>query len=380
MADPDRPGRLRRRPMVRVTQLRRPPKRTARESVKVPLETTQGNRLHPYESLVRGPFPYWVAFPALGLVILAGGETVVGWLGDRDFRVTQAIFAMGLGLGPALLIYLAHDFVSTLGGVGTDSLSSVLWPSGADGDATGHQEAFDRWLERWRRHIFGLKSRRAKSIVVLVEIAGLLTLFWSGLEYRTLFLNAACVVLFAMLLWLAGQAAFTFAQLLRLLSDIGSREVYVPFYRLPHPAISSLLRYYSWLALATVAGYVLLATAIWAGPYGLSPVMLIWLTVLAAYPVAMTTWSITNVHAMLRRAKQHHLDSVNQLVLKSLDVAERGGSVSDLEALRKAIALQESTRHLSEWPFSWSAGVALVASLGAAGAQAAALWVALARH
>ena len=44
---------------------------------------------------------YWVALPLLSALIFVGGEAVVALLKDNDFRATQAVFALGLGLGPA---------------------------------------------------------------------------------------------------------------------------------------------------------------------------------------------------------------------------------------------------------------------------------------
>lgn len=337
---------------------------------------------HPYERLVPSIslLPYWVLLPAMGLVVFLGGEVTVSAFGDRDFRITQAIFAIGLGIGPALLIFLSHTFDSTLAGEGTNSLASVLWRFEDEGDQGLGQKEFADWLAMWQRHIFGLQTRRARVSVLFVEVAGLGTLLWSGLPFESPLLNAGCLVLFAALLWLCGHAAFTFAQLLRLLSDIGCREVYVPFSRIPHPALSALQRYYSWLALLTVLGYVVLALAISEGPYGLSVAMISWLSVLAFFPIAGTTWSFVQIHALLRRAKQHHLDEANALVVASLRTAKKTGRASDLEAVQKALAVQDDIRRLSEWPFALSSTLAFAAALSAVAAQATIAWATWAKH
>jgi hypothetical protein len=328
---------------------------------------------HPYERFVPEVplLPYWVLLPSVGLIVFLLGEATVAALGDHDFRATQAIFAMGLGIGPALLIFLSHTFDSTLVGEGTDSLGSVLWPSGDERDSSQADQEFGDWLAVWQRHIFGLQTRRARMIVLFVEMAGLGTLVWSGLPFRSPILNAGCLVLFGALLWLCGQAAFTFAQLLRLLTDIGCREVYVPFSRIPHPAVSALQRYFSWLALLTVLGYIVLAVAVGEGPYGLSGPMIAWLSILAVFPIAATAWSFIQIHALLRRAKQHHLDEANTLVVATLRSALKTGHASDLEAVQKALAVQESIQRLSEWPFALSSTLAFAAALAAAAAQAA---------
>jgi hypothetical protein len=335
---------------------------------------------HPYEKFAgRIPvLPYWVALPAIGMIVLVGGEATIAALGDRDFQLTQAIFALGLGVGPALLIFLSHAFSSTLGGEGTDSLASVLWPSGDAHDSDHARQAFGDWLSKRQGHIFGLQTPRAKAIVVGIEAGGIATLIWSGPPFHSPLLNVGCVVLFSALLWFCGQAAFTFAQLLRLLTDIGSREVYVPFSRLPHPALSGLQRYYSGLALLTVLGYIALVAAVWDGPYGLSVQMIGWLTVLAFFPVAMTTWSFLQIHALLRRAKQHHLDQANGLVIATLGSAQGSGQALDLEAVQKALAVQESIQRLPEWPVTLSSTLAFAAALATGTAQAAialAAWV-----
>jgi hypothetical protein len=368
----------------------RPSRRTKRLSraraFGSPLETASSDPTlarvpHPYERFVpRLPLlPYWVLLPMIGVAVFAIGESALAALGDRDYPVTQAIFAIGLGVGPALLILLSHSFDSTLGGEGTDSLACVLWPAGDDRDAEDARRAFGDWLAMWQRHIFGLQTKKAWATVVGVEILGMSTLLASGLPFRSALANGGCIVLFAALLWLAGQAAFTFAQLLRFLTDIGSREVYVPFSRIPHPALSALLRYYSGLALLTVVGYGVLAIAVWEGPYGLSVPMLAWVSVLAAFPIAMTTWSFMQTHALLRRAKQHHLDEANALVMTTLGRAKGTGLSADLEAVQKALAVQDSVQRLSEWPFAPSAAVAFAAALAAGIAQGAVAVAALSK-
>jgi len=338
---------------------------------------TYGRAPHPYERFAsRIPIlPYWILLPALGLGVFIFGEAALTALDDRDFRTTQAIFAIGIGVGPALLIFLSHWFDSTLRGDGTDSLASVLWHP-CDGHAQTHKEAFENWLSRWQRHTFGLKTRRARLIVCCVEAAGIATLAWSGLPFQSPIANAGCVVQYALLLWFSGQAAFTMVQLLRLLTALGSRQVHVPFSRLPHPAFSALSRYYSWLALLNVLGYGALAVALWQGPYGLSVPMLVWLTVLAVLPVTMTTWSFVQIHTLLRRAKQHHLDEANALVVTAMNTAGTGRA-ADLEAVQNALAIQTHVQGLSEWPFGLSSTVAFAASLVPAVTQIAvalAMW------
>jgi hypothetical protein len=337
---------------------------------------------HPYERLVpRVPLlPYWVLLPAIGLLVFVAGEATVSAFGDRDFRVTQAVFAIGLGLGPALLIFLSHAFGSTLGGDGTDSLASVLWPQVDGHDAEGAHKAFGDWLAMWQRHIFGLQTRTAWAAVFGVELAGLATLLGSGLPFQSPLLNVACFVLYAALLWLCGQAAFTFVQLLRLLTDMGSREVYVPFSRIPHPAVSALQRYYSGVAFLTVLGYVLLVGAVWEGPYGLSLAMIAWLSILAAFPIAATTWSFLQIHALLDRAKQHHLDDANELVVAAMRAAQTTGTASDLEAVHKALEVQDRVQRLSEWPFALSSTLAFAAALSAGTAQVAIALAAWMKH
>ena len=332
-------------------------------------------RLTRFRLRLRRP-AYWVALPLLSALIFVCGEAVVALLKDNDFRATQAVFALGLGLGPATLIYLAHTFESTLGGDGTDSLASVLWPPGGEGHAG---EAFDTWRWRWQRYTFGLRTGKAKIMVLLITAAGVATLVYSGLPFHSPVLNVACLILFTALLLLCGRAAFTFLQLLRFLTDIGRRDVYAPFFRLPHPAISALLRYYSWLALMTVAGYVVLVVAVWTGPYGPSLLMLLWLSVLAAYPIAMVCWSVIQIHRLMQRAKQHHLDDASRLVAEALTGAQISGSLKRVGALREAMTVQERLQQVSDWPFSAASGTAFAASVATVLGQIWAFWIALPR-
>jgi hypothetical protein len=94
------------------------------------------------------------------------------------------------------------------------------------------------------------------------------------------------------------------------------------------------------------------------------------------------------VHTLLRKAKRHHLDKASDFVIAALDLQEtarRDPRLLDarlspevlnsrLEALQKALAVQESTQRLPEWPFAISTTFAFVGTVGTVLAQVAYAW------
>ena len=324
-----------------------------------------------------GPLPYWVVFPIIGVIVFGFGEGLVTFFRDNDFQIGQLIFALALGIVPMWLVFLRRTFDRVLVGDDDKALAPLLRPTFEDYGLP--EQGIGIWLGIWRRHAFFLATPRARGFVVLVEVAGIASYLYLGPPYKSPIIDALSLVGLAFLLGICGRAAFTMGQLLRLLAEIGDCDFRPPFFRLPHPATDALLGYYSSLALVTVVGYALLTEALIQGPYPHRWITLGWLSTLALYPIVVTVWSVIQIRALLRRAKQHHLDAANQLVTKALEVAQTRSSSDDLEALNKAMTAQATVQALSEWPFSVRSGLAFAAALIALVTQAAAAWIVLTR-
>ncbi len=97
---------------------------------------------------------------------------------------------------------------------------------------------------------------------------------------------------------------------------------------------------------------MLLVIAVWQGPYGLSAIMLIWLTILSIYPLSTFIWSTIQVHRLAQKAKQAHLDVVNGLVQANLREISEHNTIDAYQKLEKAMGIQVQVQKTQEWPLN----------------------------
>jgi hypothetical protein len=317
--------------------------------------------------------PYWVWLTAYGVVVFILGHIAARAVGENEYLASQAAFTVGASLITVALVLFSHAFDGWLDGPAAQYIPILLDSRSNTHEGAGRRpELFHRRFNGWRFRIFGIGDKNALILVVgLVVVAGLTTVVLSGLPFRALWLNAVALLLFAGVLAIGGHAAFVVIQLLRMLTELGSVSISVPFGRIPHPTLDALLRYVAWAAVCTLVGYGVLLAAVVGGPYGLSVPMASWLTALLLFPLAMVGWSALQVHRLLRRLKDLHLDTANGLVQRALTGARSRPGATELEAVERALALQKSVQHVPTWPFVPSAAVAAIAVLTSAVAQLA---------
>ena len=313
-------------------------------------------------------------------------EVSLTLLREQGFQVTELILALSVGLVPGFLVFLRRRYDRWL--IGTDGtvLAAIHLPASdvparqnelaATQLPTSDVPASQNELAAWRRHAFYVKTGRAWAFALFVAALGMLSYLWLGPPYRTPFLDALSVAGMTVLLLVWGRGGFTLWQLLRFLREVEKCEFNPPFFRIPHPATDALLRYYSALALGVDTGYGLLAVALVCGPYPLRWPTIIILSILAAYPIVVTIWSVLQIHGLIRRAKQHHLDEANGLVKSAFDAARRPPiTVPKLKALQRAMATQEVIQAVPDWPFSARAALALGVAAMTVLTQAGAFWL-----
>jgi hypothetical protein len=256
----------------------------------------------------------------------------------------------------------------------SESLASLLWAhrpldhSLRELDPAERKE-FESWCASTHRRVFSLATRRTKILVGITAVAGVATALFYGLPFQNAFVNIGSVTLFVLLLALSGHAASVIIGLVTL-TELAQRPVRAPFFRFPHPAFTALLHYYSTVAVLVSGAYVLLAFGISVGPYGFTPPMLAWLTVLALFPLVTSTWSVIQVHELLQRAKQLDLAQANSVVAKALAEAQMGDGASPVEVLSQAMVVQSMVQSLRDWPVPLSAILTFAAALSTTAIQA----------
>ncbi len=239
---------------------------------------------------------------------------------------------------PSSIVFMYYDFRNTY-----NALAEVLWDD---------QLEFRRWFDARTSRVFTLRSTPAKLLVIGFLTLTLITVFLSGLPFKAGGLNVIALSGFFTLMVIGAQAAYILLDLLITLNDVTHRDPHVPFFRLPHPALSRLFNMYARSSLLTSVAYALLVIAIWQGPYGFSLQMQAWLTVLAAYPLAMFFWSFFRVHILMQKAKQSHLELINAEVVRNFNMMTASKESDMVQRLEKVMEIQSKIQSVREWPIA----------------------------
>ncbi len=241
------------------------------------------------------------------------------------------------------------------------TLSPLLWDD--------HIE-FEKWLEIQEIHIFTLHSWPAKIVTGFITSAALITIITLGLPLKSGIHLVVAYTFFFFLSMFCGQCLFISIGLLLKLKEIVDRPIKVPFFLLPHPGISRLQNFYSATTLIIVSFYTGFVIAVWLGPYGFNLAMLVWLTALSGYPLAMFSWSFFQIHFLLQNVKQSHLKIANNEVQQALKNVLTDHSLKETDRLEKMMSIQNKVKAMKEWPIAVEGALTFLTALVVAIVQA----------
>ncbi len=253
---------------------------------------------------------------------------------------------------PPLMIEFSKTFISR-----ANELSKFLWEDFSE---------FERWRNSRYIHIFTLKSRQSKITCVGLVIAVVITILVLGLPLKNTTLGIFALIGFMPSVFILAKSAYVCAELIFTLTELARRKPNIPFFQLPHPSLTGLYSEYALLSVLLSIGYALLFWAAWDSPYGLSTVILIWLSILACYPVATFLWAITQVHVLMQKVKQSHLEIINLQIQVALQKINETQETAAYDQLTKAIEIQNKVQNLPEWPISISGTITFFITSAAA--------------
>ena len=215
-------------------------------------------------------FIYWSLLSAVAFIV---GDLLIATYGERRMLWTQAAFAALVAALPLSGHYSALAFRKMVLGLGP-----VLW----DG-----QQSCIQWLEPRVRQIFTLSVWSSKIVTGLIVVLGLVTVVFLGLPFVSLEINVLALLYFTILLAMCGHAAYVVFRLAEVLIELTGRTPRLPFFLFPHPSIAQLSTFHLGVSAAVAFGYGLVTMAVFRSPYGMQPLLAIWLTVLAFYPLGL---------------------------------------------------------------------------------------------
>lgn len=280
--------------------------------------------------------PYWIFWPFIGVLIFALSEVLFRVFNETYYIVSRVIACFAFAVLPTISIWLFRSFKKVV----FDLSQGVL----ADKDST------ENWLKERELRIFTLRHPMAKFVTVLIVVAGLVTVIALGLAFKSQLVNVLSIVFFTILLSYCGQTLYISFDLFSTLRDLVTRPIEAPFYLIPNPAILNLQSYYSTASLMAFFLYVIMFVGIWQGPYGLSISMLVWISLLAIYPITMFVLSFIQIRSFSKKIKYSYIQLINGEIQKIFNHLLKNKSSNDVERLAKYMELQNSVAKIKDLP------------------------------
>lgn len=293
--------------------------------------------------------PYWLFWSLFGVVAFLISEVVARASSEHEYRLAWAMLAVLLALIPFGFTWISHGFQRT-----TRRMRDLFWED---------DKQFDEWMAPRFEATFTF-TRRAKIFTTILLAAAFLTILLPASNvYRSRSLNLLIYIEMSVCFIVGLQTAYMLVSLLGLLMKIVRMPVTVPFYRLPHPEISSLQNYFSGATLIVTVAYIVLVIAAWASPLSSLVEARVWLVILALYPFTMFIWTLTQVRYLNQRVRDNQIDIVNREVQLTLSKVSGGSDVSSVERLEKIMDVQLRVKSMKVWPIEWQSAVTFVATL-----------------
>jgi hypothetical protein len=266
------------------------------------------------------------------------GDLLIRLFNEPRLTLTQLIFAGCVGVFPIVIEVFCQRFQKTM-----YSLSVILWDDKAQ---------FEKWLTERTSRIFTLNSWPARITTGGIVFVALVTVSLLGMPFRSGILNCLALFGFMLLIVICGQGVYMMLDLLITIRQVTHRQPNVPFFRLPHPAITELSDQCALASLALAVAYIALVVAISQGPYGLSVEMQAWLAALAFFPISMFFWSLIQVRALMRSVKQSQLEIINAEIERNLQKVLKGEGIEDVQRLESVMDIQSKVQAVHEWPIA----------------------------
>jgi len=312
------------------------------------------NSISTYERIILFKnIPYWMYWLAIGTLGTLLGQIILRASHEKTLFWTALMIGVGgVGIYPTVLVWMAKHFYPTY-----MELSTIFW---------NDRKECENWVNNEFRKTFTLETHQVKLIIVFIVTLALVTISLIGLPFQSKIVNILATSGYILFAVICGQGAHVALNLLGVLSKVTKLKPNSPFYLSKPLPIISLLNYYSYNALFTTAGYIILTIAVWQGPYGFSFELQIWLAILAFFPLSMFFWSYYQIHIMLLKIKQEHLKVINQEVHRNLEKVLIGDTLESVERLDKVMGIQKKIQETSDWPVDFQGTATFVITLATA--------------
>lgn len=311
---------------------------------------TTWDRFHFARSLP--PLAYWSLLGVAGFI--TGGVLIATYEDIRNLKVLAVHCALG-----AMLPIAGHYSALAFRKMVLD-LGPVLW----DGpDNCMH------WLEIRAGQIFTLSLLSSKVVTGGIVMLGFATIAYLGLPFVSPQMNTFALVAYTIVIAMCAQAAYVVVRLAEVLIELTGRTPKLPFLLFPHPGIAQLSNFYLSFTVLVALGYGLVGMAVFHSPYEFQPILMIWLSILAFYPLGLFLLWLVRVRRLNQAIRFSFLSQINKEVQSALETLRSSKEKEPLDRLTGLLAIQGIINGIRVWPLDVQSVLAFVVALFTAVSQ-----------
>lgn len=311
-----------------------------------------------YESKIFKRIPYYIFWPALGLlsyIIILSTEYVYSPKnkilsdGIASFWLSDLMFALIIGAWPIVYVEFSRGFYRIM-----NQLQPYLWRTNDD---------FIIWYNRHATRAFTYHNFATAIGSISVASMGLLCYALLKPHYQQPVASLIFLINFALVMAVGSFAAVMLVNIMiavystRLLSPVS------PLFLIPHPSFSRFLSFSMFVSNITTLGYLTLIVAFANSYIGLHPILVIWLTILAVYPLLLYILSIVSYCSHLQTIKDAQVIMINNKIHEIYNIMLTTNSESSATILEQLISLQKQTQSVNILPFSLLGIITLFVSM-----------------
>lgn len=290
---------------------------------------------------------YWLT---LGLIFFVSSELVMRAFQEAyylELRASALILLVGLGI---VFNFIRINFNNSITGL-NEIIEFPVQP-------------FEKWKTETDETLFTSQKPVAKIAILAICIFSISVMVSYGLPFHNTILNVTAVVSLIPLLIICGFGAYMLVHLMYVLSCIVKYPTNTPFYMTKHPRILELSSFFAKSSLYILACYAWLTFTIWLSPYKLEGIVLISIVIIGFCPLAMFLGSFFQIHSLLSRIKQKHIQTINEQIQIALVELKQKPSAENAELVSKLMAIQKNIEGLNDFPIAIGEVSTFFATLG----------------
>jgi hypothetical protein len=292
--------------------------------------------------------PYWINWILIGVIYHLIVTVVFILIGSNVLPIARGILTIVVFSGlPIAIIKFRNQFPQAF-----QNLKDVINIS----------EDFSLWIEKTTRLIFSLSNKSIIFTFLITDIIIIAVVLSLNLPYSQSEIILGILYLQPLVV-IGGHAVHIAIRLVMFLYSVSHAELCVPFNMPSNLSIQSAYRYYSQIS---IVGFLIYGshylTPIVSG-YALTVPIMIWMTFIGFFPFLLFTFSIFQIHVLMNRIKDFHIEQVNIEIQKVFEGLQEKISHSDAETLEVLMKIQKNLESSRVWPISVEGFLTLIITM-----------------